>query len=244
MRSSSGSARSSACEPLARRAGRAASARPASGSRRRSSAAAAPGAARSTSSLRPKRRIVTWNGCGRPSGRSAIASPSRISSRAGSARDRLDDLGHGAGHVVELAREDAHLVAALVDLDARAVELPLERRLAEPRERLGDVLGGLRQHRLHRPEQLDRKPREPGRALAERRLRPRPRDRPPASPRGALARPAARPPGDRLDHHPLERALAQLADQQAQQKVLLGLGRPPEQLPQQAAAARPPHPCP
>ena len=39
--------------------------------------------------------------------------------------------------------------------------------------------------------------------------------------------------GDRLDHHPLERALAQLADQQAQQEVLLGLGRPPEQLPQQ-----------
>src|SRR3989454_276773 len=43
---------------------------------------------RSTSSLRPKRRIVTWNGSGVPSGgaRSAIASPSRIVSRRGSRR--------------------------------------------------------------------------------------------------------------------------------------------------------------
>src|SRR5213594_675440 len=43
---------------------------------------------RSTSSLRPKRRIVTWKGSGVPSGgaRSAIASPSRIVSRRGSRR--------------------------------------------------------------------------------------------------------------------------------------------------------------
>src|SRR3989449_10306225 len=41
---------------------------------------------RSTSSLRPKRRIVTWNGNGLPSGRSAIASPSRIASRRASRR--------------------------------------------------------------------------------------------------------------------------------------------------------------
>ncbi len=40
----------------------------------------------STSSLRPNRRIVTWNGCGAPPGASAIASPSRISSRTGSGR--------------------------------------------------------------------------------------------------------------------------------------------------------------
>jgi hypothetical protein len=40
---------------------------------------------RSTSSLRPKRRIVTWNGSGAPSAASATASPSRISSCAGSA---------------------------------------------------------------------------------------------------------------------------------------------------------------
>ncbi len=33
-----------------------------------------------SSALRPRRRMVVWNGCGRPSARSAIASPSRISS--------------------------------------------------------------------------------------------------------------------------------------------------------------------
>jgi len=36
--------------------------------------------------LRPKRRIVTWKGCGLPSWRKAIASPSRISERAVIAR--------------------------------------------------------------------------------------------------------------------------------------------------------------
>ena len=41
---------------------------------------------RSTSSLRPKRRMVTWKGWGRPSSRRARTSPSRMSSRAGSSR--------------------------------------------------------------------------------------------------------------------------------------------------------------
>src|SRR5439155_11941016 len=47
---------------------------------------------------------------------------------------RFDDLGHGASHIVQLTRVDPHLVALLVDLNARAVELVLERRLTEPRE--------------------------------------------------------------------------------------------------------------
>ena len=38
----------------------------------------------------------------------------------------LDDLGHARGDVVERAREDGHVVAVAVDLDARAVELPLD----------------------------------------------------------------------------------------------------------------------
>jgi hypothetical protein len=39
-----------------------------------------------TSSFRPNRRIVTWNGCGVPSGRNTIASPSSTIWRAGIAR--------------------------------------------------------------------------------------------------------------------------------------------------------------
>ncbi len=39
----------------------------------------------STSSLRPNRRIVIWNGCGRPFASNAIASPSRMRSWAGNA---------------------------------------------------------------------------------------------------------------------------------------------------------------
>ncbi len=66
---------------------------------------------------------------------------------------RLDDLGHGRGHVVEVAREHAHFVAGLVDLHARAVELPVERGGAERFERARDVVRGLREHRLHRLEQ-------------------------------------------------------------------------------------------
>jgi hypothetical protein len=41
---------------------------------------------RSTSSLRPNRRIVTWNGRGLPSGWQASASPSRITLLIGSSR--------------------------------------------------------------------------------------------------------------------------------------------------------------
>jgi hypothetical protein len=40
---------------------------------------------RATSSLRPKRRMVIWNGSGEPSPARATASPSRMSSCAGSA---------------------------------------------------------------------------------------------------------------------------------------------------------------
>ena len=39
---------------------------------------------------------------------------------------RLDDLGYGRSDVVEAARVDGDAVALAVDLDARAVELPLD----------------------------------------------------------------------------------------------------------------------
>src|SRR5262249_13030613 len=40
--------------------------------------------------------------------------------------DGLDDLGSSAGHIVELAREDADVAPGLVDLYARAVEFVFE----------------------------------------------------------------------------------------------------------------------
>ena len=73
---------------------------------------------------------------------SAIASPSRISSRAGSARTASTTSGTARGDVVERARVDAHVVARLVHLHARAVELPFERRRSpSSRQRVGDVVG-------------------------------------------------------------------------------------------------------
>ena len=66
-------------------------------------------------------------------------------SRAANAPDRLDDLRHGGCHVPQRARKHAHLVAGLVHLDARAIELQLERRLTErlearpPRLSAGDA---------------------------------------------------------------------------------------------------------
>ena len=92
-------------------------------------------ASRSTSRRLPNRLIVTWNGCGRPSGaeRDRLAVEDERA-RPGRARDRLDDLRDPVGDVGEVAREHADVVAEPVDLDARAVELPLDRRGADPRQ--------------------------------------------------------------------------------------------------------------
>ena len=115
-------------------------------------------------------------------------------------------------------------------LHARAVELPFERRGAEPRERVADVLRRLGEHRLHRLQQPDREAREPWRARDERRARDRAEVA--REHRGAphVADRHARRGGDRLEHHALERALAQLADQQADEEVLLGARGAGEQL--------------
>ena len=72
---------------------------------------------------------------------------------------RLDDLGHRGRHVVQGARVDPDLVAGLVHLHAGAVDLPFEGGGAEQRERRGDVVGRLREHRLQRAEQRDREAR-------------------------------------------------------------------------------------
>ena len=60
--------------------------------------------------------------------------------------------GEPVGDVVEVAGVDAHVVAAPVDLDAAAVELPLDRCPTGVAQRLGDVGGAGGQHRLDRVE--------------------------------------------------------------------------------------------
>ena len=140
------------------------------------------------------RLAVSWNGRGRPSGRSAIASPSRTIERTGSASATSTTSGTRSviGSSVRVKTPTASPVA--VHLDPHAVELPVDRR------RLADLLDGalhrrgrLREHRLDGPADLQVEP------LRARRSRPRarhdrpPGDRPRASPRDEpLRRPRRR----------------------------------------------------
>lgn len=55
-------------------------------------------------------------------------------------------------------------------LNTCAIELELESGFSQTGDRLIHVFGGLRQHRLHRPEQLDGKAGEPGFARRQHRL--------------------------------------------------------------------------
>ena len=142
----------------------------------------------------PMRLAVTWNGSGRPSARSAIASPSSTAVSVGQRERRLDDLGHARGDVVERAREHAHVVAAPVHLHAHAVELELDRRRADPLERGVEVVAGGGEHRLHRAQQLERDPAQTRpRPPSARPRRPR-RGRRAASAPGGRRRAARRPP--------------------------------------------------
>ena len=144
----------------------------------------------------------------------------------------LDDLRRGRRDVVARARVDAHVVPVLVHLHARAVELPFDRRLAaDARHRVVDVVGGLREHRRERLEQRD--------AVARTALR-RPARIAVRGHRGDAAAGHRRPPhaggrhvgsgGDGVDHQAFERALPQLADQQAREEVGLARRRACEEL--------------
>src|SRR6266702_4394548 len=149
---------------------------------------------------------------------------------------RLDDLGYGGGDLVEAARIDTDFAARLVRLHACAVQLPLEGRGAEALERVGDVLRGLRKHRLHRLENREREAREARFAFGERGFRDRGkaarahRRRPHA--RGGQVRSLR----DGVEHDPFERALAQLAKQQAREEILLARSRARQELGEHALA--------
>src|SRR5437588_499683 len=71
------------------------------------------------------------------------------------------------GDLVEAAREYADFALLLVQLDARAIELVLERCLAEPVQCLAGALGRLREHWRQRTKELDRHSGEGGSALGQ-----------------------------------------------------------------------------
>lgn len=167
--------------------------------------------------------------------RDHLAVEDELAARHGS--HQLGDFGHGRRHVSQSAGEDLHVLAALVNLNARAVELDFEGRFAQPLQRLSDISGWRRQHRLDGPEELDSVAKERGRALGHRDVRDFTQI---AAHHGrmpdGIRRPLSRL-GDRLGEDARERALAQVSGDQANEKVLLLRRRLGEQLRQQ------PRPC-
>ena len=105
--------------------------------------------------LRPSRPWSAMNGRTVPSRQPRI-SPSRMPSH-GSACGRLDDLRIAAADVVQVARVEADLRAALVELGTDAVVLVLDPDLGtEPGDDLGGVLGRRGEHELERVEEGQR----------------------------------------------------------------------------------------
>jgi hypothetical protein len=130
-------------------------------------------------------------------------------------------LRDGGRHLPERSREDPDPVAVPVHLHPRAVELPLEGGLAERREGLRRIRRALGEHRRDRLADPEPEPREPRRALAERGHRDRREGA--GEHRGApdLGGGERRCPRDRLDEHALERALAELAQDEPGEEVPL-----------------------
>ena len=189
-----------------------------------------------TSSVRPKRRIVTWNGCGAPLGlqRDRLAVEDELRHRARA--HGVDDLGRRCGHVVAIAREYPDVVTGLVHLHARPVELPLEGRGAERLQRGGDIGRRLREHRRNRLHQRQRELAKPAFALRQHGTRDRDdsvRDHRRLPHRRRRQRCRRR---DRVDHQRFERALPKLAEQQPDQEVAFLFGRASEQSARSACA--------
>ena len=191
---------------------------------------------RSRGASAPNRLMVSAKARGRsPSSARTSDSPSSTSGSAGSAEDRLDDLGQPVRDLLERAREDADVVAVAVHLDARAVELVVDVRRGRTGERL------VAQRLCHRLG-------AGGEHRADRRAAPAgPRRSSPGSPpvagqqrglgerAGEHPRPAHRRRrhlgGDRngLGEQRLERALPHLAQEHAREEPALVGGRPRQQ---------------
>ncbi len=142
------------------------------------------------------------------------------------------------GHVVAVAGEDADVVAEAVDLDARAVELPLDRCEPGAGERLVDIGGGAREHRQHRPEWFEA---DGGERLAPTGAGERghpteitvEHQRPPELGELHVAR-----SGRGVGHEAFERALAQLTGEEPTDELAFVGGRPLEQRDEDRPAGR------
>jgi hypothetical protein len=156
----------------------------------------------------------------------------------GQCAHELDDLRHRGRHLVQQPRKHAHVVVRLVDLNARAVELVLERRPAEPLDRLVDRVRGLREHRRDRSEQLEPEAIERVRSLDQRGMRDTAEIA--GEHRGALDALDGDSRGGRdgLVHESRERTLAQLAREQPAEEVTLVCVGAAKQMPQRARAQR------
>ena len=152
---------------------------------------------------------------------------------AGQRSDRVDDARQPIGDLVEVAGEETHPAAGTMGLHAGAVELPLHRSRAHSRQRRVDVGRRAGQHRQHRSVRLQRERVERLASLGEgdgrrreqvtrhHRRAPHRRDRHVSGAR------------DRRRHHTLERALAQLAPEHADQEPLLAFGGAGEDRPEE-----------
>jgi hypothetical protein len=114
----------------------------------------------------------------------------------------------------------------------------IDGRGAEARERLGGALGRVGEHRMHGPEELEAEAREPRGTVGQRGFRDG------ASVTGqhdGTAHLAGGQSGrlrERFDEQPFERPLAELADDEATEEVLLGWRRAGEKRAELAAALR------
>ena len=116
-----------------------------------------------------------------------------------------------------------------MQLDARAVELPFQGGFAELTQRSRHILRGLSEHRSDGVQSLKLEACEPGGSF--RQCEARDRAQTPRIHRGA-AHVLVRQPGsgrNRIEHYAGKRALAQLADNQSHEKILLGGGGACEQ---------------
>ena len=151
-----------------------------------------------------------------------MASPSSTTASHRQGTHEVGDLGDRVRHLVHAAGVEAHLVAALVCLDARAVHLPLEGHLAwQLRECVRHVDRGLRQHRRHGREQLESEGPQPRDPACEGCLRDRAEIGCIHRRSPHLARSDRGGRADRLRHDTRQCALAQLTDQQLHQEMLL-----------------------
>ena len=216
-------------QPLAQRRGRAGPRRRRAGSRRTTGAAPRCGLIGPASSA-PKRDIESWKDRGRPSSSIISVSPSSTTESDRERTGRGHHIGQAGGHVVEVAGEHRppRRRGGAPGCGRRRASTPPSTvpSSASASSTLG---GGGGEHRPHRPgPPRGPPPRAPSRPSnrASRAVGPEP----PAEHVGA-AHDRGRHlggPGDGVDHHPFERALAQLADQQPPQEVGLG-GRGPDQ---------------